>query len=279
MALHLPEGTKIAVNIGVDFDAHTVWQGSFGVSSPGFLSRGEFGAEVGAPRLLNLFRQYGIRSTWCTPTHTMETWRASFEAVLKDGHEIAAHGCMHEKIGGLDEAEERSLLERQVALHERLVGKRPRGYRSPSWDFSPNTLSLLGEFGFDWDSSLMGRDFEVYRPRPMILRDEGGHQFGPPSKLLEIPVSWYLDDFPALEYVARSGLGSTEVVYQRWKDHFDFALAEVPNPVFALTVHPQCIGRAANLMMLRRLVKYMAAQPGVAFMTLGEIADCWRDDG
>ena len=74
MPLRLPSTCKIAVSLGVDFDAHSVWPGSFGVKTPGYLSRGEFGAEVGAPRLLSLFRKYDIRTTWFTPTHTMETF-------------------------------------------------------------------------------------------------------------------------------------------------------------------------------------------------------------
>lgn len=279
MGLKLQSGTRIAVSLGVDFDAHTVWEGSFNVSSPSYLSRGEFCAEVGAPRLLELFRKHDIKTTWCTPTHTMETFPEILEKILADGHEIAAHGCRHERIGGLEEIEERRLLEKQIELHTMYVGRRPRGYRSPSWDFSPNTLSLLEEYGFDWDSSLMGRDFEVYRPRPMLRSEDGPHVFGDPSPIIEIPVSWYLDDFPVLEHVSRinPGLASTEVTYQRWKDHFDFAYEEVPNAVFALTVHPQTIGRAANLMMFRRLVDYMRSKDGVSFMTLSEICDSWQE--
>ena len=44
MPLHLPRGQKIAVSVGVDFDAHSVWPGSFNMRTPGVLSRGEFGA-------------------------------------------------------------------------------------------------------------------------------------------------------------------------------------------------------------------------------------------
>jgi peptidoglycan/xylan/chitin deacetylase (PgdA/CDA1 family) len=98
MALRLPPTCKIAVSLGVDFDAHSVWPGSFGIKTPGYLSRGEFGAEVGAPRLLELFKKYEIRTTWFTPTHTMETFPASFESVMEHGHEIGAHGCLHERI-------------------------------------------------------------------------------------------------------------------------------------------------------------------------------------
>lgn len=279
MPLSLPPNCNIAVSLGVDFDAHSVWPGSYGIKSPGYLSRGEFGADVGAPRLLRLFRTYDIRTTWFTPTHTMETFPASFEAVMEHGHEIGAHGCLHERIGPLEESAERALLERQIGLHKQIVGKRPRGYRSPSWDFSDHTLALLQEFEFDWDSSLMGRDFEPYRPRPVTLRDEGGSVFGAPSRVLEIPVSWALDDFPAFEYVPRmnAGLSSNEVVYQRWKDHFDYAYREIEAGVLTVALHPQSIGRAPNIMMLERFITYMKSHPGVWFAPLSDIADAWRD--
>ena len=279
MPLRLPSQQKIAVSLGVDFDAHSVWPGAFNMKTPGVLSRGEFGAEVGAPRLLKLFEKYDIETTWFTPTHTMETFPAAFEAVMVHGHEIGAHGCLHERIGPLTESAERALLERQIALHQKIVGRKPRGYRSPSWDFSDHTLKLLEEFSFAWDSSLMGRDFEPYRPRPVELRDEGGSVFGPPSRVLEIPVSWALDDWPAFEYVPRAsgGLSSNEVVYQRWKDHFDYAYREIEAPVLAIAVHPQSIGRAPNIMMLERLIAYMKTHPGVWFAPLSDIADCWRD--
>ena len=68
MPLALPPGKRLAVSIGADFDAHCLWMGTFGLTSPGYLSRGEFGAEVGVPRLLELFVQYDMRTTWCIPT-------------------------------------------------------------------------------------------------------------------------------------------------------------------------------------------------------------------
>ena len=167
----------------------------------------------------------------------------------------------------------------QIAEHERLVGRRPRGYRSPAWDFSDATLGLLEEFGFVWDSSLMGRDFEVYRPRPVVTVDrERGNEFGPPSSIIEIPVSWFLDDFPALDSLPRGGgLGSTDSLFARWKDHFDFAYARVPGGVFALTVHPQTIARAHAFLMFERFVDHVLGHDGVWAVPLSDIADAWVD--
>lgn len=55
--LKLPEGKRIAVNLGVDVDAQSLWLGGFNRPSPSFMSRGEFGAQVGVPRLLKLFKE------------------------------------------------------------------------------------------------------------------------------------------------------------------------------------------------------------------------------
>lgn len=280
MPLNLPEGKTLAVNIGADFDAHSVWMGTFGLSSPSYLSRGEFCAEVGVPRLISLFERHAVRATWCTPGHTMVTFPERVRQIVDAGHEIAAHGCYHEGVPKLDPDTERRLMEAQLKQHEKYTGARPRGYRSPAWDFTDQTMNVLEENGFEWDSSLMGRDFEPYHPRPVRVGWEEGSTFGPASPLLEFPVSWFLDDFPAAEYIpgVNQGLGSSEVMFQRWKDHFDYAYRHVPGGVLTLTVHPQTIARAHYLMGFERLIEYMAGHEGTWFAPLSDIHDTWTED-
>lgn len=280
MPLQLPPGKRLAVALSADFDAQSLWMAA-GLTSPAYLSRGEFGAFVGLPRVLDLFGRHGIRATFCTPGHSLVTFPAQIEAILADGHEIAAHGCYHEQVPTLDAAMERHLMERQLEQHERIVGRRPRGYRSPSWDFSEATLPLLEEFGFEWDSSLMGRDFEPYHPRPVSIDFEQGNTFGPMSQILEIPVSWYLDDFPFVEFVPSINLvGATpaSALLERWVAAFDFALERVPNGVYALTVHPQTIGRAQHLVMFEQLIEHMRGREEVWFASLSDVYDCWQEE-
>src|SRR5580765_439711 len=200
MALQMPEGMRLAISLGPDFDAHSVWMGTFRSSSQSLLSRGEFGAEVGVPRLLDTFERFGITTTWSVPTHSLQTFRQAVEAIVEAGHEVAAHGVYHEYVPKLDPAEERRLMELQIEQHERLLGTRPRGYRSPALDVTGVTLDLLDEYGFEWDFSLMARGFTQYHARVVARIDpERGNEFGPPSRVLEFPVHWYLDDFPELE--------------------------------------------------------------------------------
>lgn len=279
MPLNLPDGARLAVNIGVDFDAQCAFSGHLPKLSPAILSRGDFDVEVGTPRLLALFGKYEIPTTWCTPGHTLITFPDSIRAVIDHGNEIAAHGAYHESVPSLGEEEERRLMELQLRQHEKIVGYRPRGYRSPAWDFSDATLGILEDFDFDWDSSLMGRDFIPYRPRNVIDHREQPNEFGPPSSVLELPVSWFMDDFPALDHVPGMlpGLMSTEGVFARWRDNFDYAYNNEPSGVVILTVHGLVSGRAHAILLLERFIQHVKQHDDVWFATLSDIYDRWSD--
>jgi peptidoglycan/xylan/chitin deacetylase (PgdA/CDA1 family) len=266
--------------MGPDLDAQSVWMGTFRSSSQTLLSRGEFGAEVGVPRLLDTFKRYGITTTWAVPTHSMQTFPSAVEAVAAAGHEISAHGVYHEYVPKLEPDEERRLLELQLERHEHLLGFRPRGYRSPALDVTDITLDLLAEYGFEWDSSLMGRDFTPYHPRMVTKIDlEAGNSFGPPSKVLEFPVHWYLDDFPELESFKGSPMMQSNLtILERWKDSFDFAYDRCPGGIMTFCLHPQTIGRANNLLMLERFLDYVVSHDDVWFPTLSQAYDAWEDD-
>ena len=77
---------------------------------------------------------------------------------------------------------------------ERLTGVRPVGIRTPSWDFSANTLRIIQELGLRYDSSLMADD-EPYE----IVED------GEPTGVVEIPVEWIRDDAPYFNMDRYSG--------------------------------------------------------------------------
>lgn len=279
MTLEFPAGKRLAVILSPDFDAHSVWMGTFRTTSQTALSRGEFGAEIGTPRLLDTFRRYGITTTWCIPTHTMLTFPEAVRRVVDAGHEIAAHGVYHEYVPKLELDEERRLMELQLSLHEREIGRRPRGYRSPALDVTDHTLNILHEFGLEWDSSLMGRDFAPYHPRLVAGIDlEAGNTFGPPSPILEIPVSWGLDDFPELELLkGNPSQQGNEVVLQRWTDAFDFAYERCERGVMTWTLHPQTIGRSHNLLMLEGFIEHVQAHDGIWFPTISEVVDAWTE--
>jgi peptidoglycan/xylan/chitin deacetylase (PgdA/CDA1 family) len=268
------------VNLGVDFDAQSLWLGAFNMPTPAMMARGEFGAEVGVPRILELYHRYGIRSTFFTPGHTVDTFTGACREIAAGGHEFGHHGYYHENPTKIDLDTERRLIQMAFDSFERELGIRPRGYRSPYWDYSENTLDLIEEFGFEYDSSLMARDLVPYHPRRWQVNWERASVAGRASRVLEIPVSWYLDDFPVFAYVTgiQAGQQDTETFVRRWKDIFDYGYERVENACFASAVHPQVIGQAHHILAYERLIDHIADKDGVWFATCSEIADCWEDD-
>src|SRR5689334_329729 len=87
---------KIDVCLTFDFDAISLWIGTFHARSPSALSRGEFG-NVGANRLLEMLHEWGIRSTWFVPGHTADAFPHTVEKIAQAGHEIGHHGYFHDR--------------------------------------------------------------------------------------------------------------------------------------------------------------------------------------
>ena len=96
--------------------------------------------------------------------------------------------------------------------------------------------------------------------------------------MVELPVTWGLDDFPAFEwlYGVNQGLSSPSQVYERWAGDFDYLCDVVGEGVYSLTMHPQVIGRGHRMLMLNRLVEHMKERAGVRFSTMADVAHEWK---
>ena len=257
-----------------DFDALSLWISTFKLTSPTPLSRGEYSARVGVPRVLSLLERHAVKATFFVPAHTAASFPDSVHKIVAAGHEIAAHGFVHESPVSLTRAEEVDLLARSEEVLTRVAGARPVGYRSPAWDLSPHSMEILEERGYLYDSSLMADDFRPYRPRRGDVVTDHGFVRGPECNLLEFPVAWELDDYPYFQFMSRlnQGLRLAEEVGAIWRAEFDYCRTHVTDGVFNLTTHPEIIGRGPRIEMLDRLVTYMKGQAGVKFSTLRDEA-------
>ncbi len=264
-----------------DFDAISVFIGTFGVSTPQFVSRGEYGANVATPRILDLLEREGVVATWYIPGLDVDTYPEVCKRIRDAGHEIGHHGYAHEGPTSLSEGAEREILERGLASLDTVLGVTPQGYRSPAFDLSPNSTRLLKEYGFVYDSSMQANDFDFYRCRQGdVIHADRAAQFGPVIDLVEVPVTWTLDDFPFTEMVLVPPIfvpASTDVeaMAQRWISDMDFMVEEVPDGVFTQTFHPQSIGRAARLRILERII-HRAKQHGATFSTVSDAVSHWK---
>src|SRR4051812_3192242 len=83
------------VCLSFDFDAMSSWIFR-DLTSPTPLSRGEYGARVGLPRVLHLLDDYDIPATFFVPGHTADSWPYLVRDIAARGHELGNHGYLHE---------------------------------------------------------------------------------------------------------------------------------------------------------------------------------------
>jgi len=251
-----------------------------GATTPTMISRGDFGM-VGTERLLALLARTGIAATWFIPGHTIESYPASVVAVHAAGHEIGHHGWTHRAPASLSREEEARELARGNAAIRSLTGRNARGYRSPSWDLSEYSIGLLLEHGFTYDSSLMGHDYLPYQARDGDVADlEAPLRHGSDTALVEMPISWSLDDYPAFEYShTRSGvlpgLMNAELVGANWLADFSYMAANYDWGVLTYTFHPHVIGRGHRMAMLEGLIENLRAG-GAVFVTMEQAVAEYR---
>lgn len=263
-----------------DFDAVSNWINS-GLTTPAPLSRGEFGA-VAVERILHALETRGIRSTWFIPGHTIETYPERCRAVVAGGHEVGLHGYLHENVGQLSEAQEREVFRRAYDLVGNLTGEIPQGSRTPAWDFSPATVTIMRELDLAYDSSLMSNDYAPFYCRQGDVIHPGGRfEPGPATPIVELPVSWSLDDYPHFEYRSGPngilpGLRATADVYANFTDDIVYMERDFVEGVAVVTFHPQVSGRGHRLLALERWIDELMDM-GLRFERCDVVAREFRD--
>jgi peptidoglycan/xylan/chitin deacetylase (PgdA/CDA1 family) len=266
---------RLTVCLTFDFDTHDAWLA--GATDPAAVSRGEFGA-VAVPRVLSLLARHDVEASFYVPGFTATNYPWLVEQIHASGHEVGHHGWIHEEAGTVSLDEQRQIYERGASALERIVGERPRGYRSPNGSYSPETVGLLLENEVVYNSHFSASDFHPYYLRNDVWKGPGDFAFGPAVDIVEMPFAWHLDDFVHFEFIGgfSTTLNAPSTVREIWQGDFDWAYDNEPGGVVILCMHPGVIGRGHRLQMLDGLISYMKSRPGVVFERMIDHAKAWR---
>jgi peptidoglycan/xylan/chitin deacetylase (PgdA/CDA1 family) len=122
----------------------------------------EYGARAGIWRLLRLFEEYRLRTTFFAAAVALERNREVAEWIGRGGHEVCSHGWRWEEPWLLSRDEEREHIQAAIASFEHTVGARPVGWYC-RYGPSVHTRELLvEEGGFVYDSDSYADDLPYY---------------------------------------------------------------------------------------------------------------------
>jgi len=259
-----PAGVRAAACLTFDMDAEaavlTADITSINRMTP--MSHQSYGPLVGVPRILALLERHGVKATFFVPGYSAHRYPDAVRAVAEAGHEIAHHSYFHENTIGMDAKTEGDMLDLGLRALRDVAGVRPEGYRAPMWEMNYHTPALLAERGFRWDSSLMDSD------HPYVLAVDG---FSP---LVEVPVSWGLDDWEQYAFlpdlIGSGVIESPAKALEMWT--LELAAMHRIGAAFVLCCHPFLSGRPSRAEALERLIERMKALDGLWITTVGEVA-------
>ena len=264
MTFPWPDGKRAALAVTFDMDAEAAVLAvdEKYARRPSIMTHQQYGPVTGVPRLLKLLTDLEIRASFFIPGFSAERHPWTVKAIVAAGHEICHHGYLHRPPGLIDPATERAELVRGLDALEKIAGVRPTVFRAPWWETSEATFDLLAEHGFTCDSSLFDRD-EPYRLAVGA------------TELIEVPISWALDDWEKYAFLPDPPTGSGVIepparVLETWWEEIE-AYLEVGG-CCVLTMHPFLSGRPARARALGRLLERAKGLPDLWIATIGEIA-------
>ncbi|CAK5270632.1 unnamed protein product [Mycena citricolor] len=261
-------------------------------ADPTNLRAGIFAGTVGTRRLLALFAQYNIKATWFIPGHSLESFPEESALVRDAGHELGLHGYSHENPKDMTPAQQRAVLDKTFRLLTAFCGgKPPRGSVAPWWETSREGAELLLGYGIEYDHSMSHHDCQMYWLRTgdewtkIDYAQEAAAWMkplvpGPPTGIVEIPASWYIDDLPPMMFIKSApnshGWVNPRDVEAIWMDHFDYFYREYDEFVFPMTIHPDVSGHPHALLMQERIIEHINSHEGVEWVTMAEMCDDFK---
>ncbi|HUE86403.1 MAG TPA: XrtA system polysaccharide deacetylase [Vicinamibacterales bacterium] len=189
-----PARPRVVNAMSVDVEEHFHVSVFDGIVPRSQWARMESRVVANTHRLLDLFDEFGVRSTFFVLGWVAEQHRTLVGDIADRGHEIASHGYAHRLIYDQTPAAFREDVRRAKRLLEDASGCTVAGYRAPSYSITPRSLwalDILIDEGYGYDASIFPIRHDRYgipvSPRePFPIEREGGVLMEVPGSTLRV---------------------------------------------------------------------------------------------
>ena len=221
----------------------------------------DYGAKVGAWRLLDLLDQQAAKAVFYISGVVAEQFPLLPAAIARRGHPVAAHGWSQGTLPAyLTPDQEAVEIARCVQVLKTTAGSPPAGWLSPRCTPSAMTSALLAAQGFGFHAEMFDRDL------PYWLQTASG-------PLLGVPFTMEVNDMPLY------------VRYGNEPDAFTRTLARIvegwprlgsPHGCLDITVHAHVFGRPYGALALLDSLAVVQRSPHCWLTNHSELAALWQ---
>jgi peptidoglycan/xylan/chitin deacetylase (PgdA/CDA1 family) len=257
-----PDQRRIAVTLTFDFQGgEDIRPLASGKMDHEKYTQAEYGPNTAIWRILRILDEEAVKATFLTCGAIAERYPDAVKAIVAAGHEIAGHGYHHEVARDLTREQETEVMRKTVGMIRNRTTRNIVGWRSCTQ--SPNSLELLMEHGFLWNSNSFSHDL------PFLWESNG-------RVLVELPRQPFGDG----RTYGKQDAGDPQKTLTIWKAMFDELHAEsrIAPTYCPFQFHPYISGRPGRAQILRAIIRHMKAADGVWLTTGSDVARWCLDE-
>ncbi len=218
----------------------------------------EYGNRTGMPRLLDLLGERGLPVSAPINATVIDAYPSLAKAVLEAGWEFIGHGMHQRGLGG--EADEAAQIKAALDKLAEFTGKRPRGWMSPGWSETYDTLDHLKTNGIEYVCQWVIDDI------PTSLRTKHG-------PIISVPYGLDLND--SVVYAIEKG--SSDEMHKRMCETiktFEYEIARHRQPrVLTIPMHPHLSGVPHRINFVREIIDTLRERDDTIFVNGSQLLD------
>ena len=219
----------------------------------------DYGNRAGHWRMMEVMDRYGVRGSVSLNVALCEHHPEIIEECVKRDWEFFSHGIYNTRYCyGMDEAQERAIIEDALATVEKHTGQRIAGWLAPALTHTERTMDLLAEYGVLYTCDLFCDD----QPQPVKVRK---------NRLISMPYSLEMNDI----IVYNVHLAPPRRYAALLKANFDQLYEEGADSgtVMCIPLHSYAVGQPHRIEALAEALEYITGHDGVWVTTGREIAE------
>ena len=227
----------------------------------------DYANRVGHWRMADVMTRHGFPGSVSLSVALCDHIPEVVEDARQRGWEFFSHGIYNTRYSyGMDEAQERAIIEDSIATVERATGQRIRGWLAPALTHTPNTLDLIAEYGLDYTCDLYHDD------QPTDVKVKSG-------RLTAIPYSLEVNDHYGFFIYNMSPREYADTLIRQYERLAREGEAEngPGGTVMCIPLHSYLIGQPHRIGPFEEVLEHIAGDGRAWIAKAGEIVDAWRE--
>lgn len=222
-------------------------------------SHRDYGNRVGHFRLVEVMEKHGIKGSVSLSVAMCQHCPKIIEQVDALDWEFFSHGVYNTRYSyGMDEAQERALIEDAIATVRDATGQTIRGWLAPALTHTPRTLDLIAEYGLTYTCDLYHDD----QPGPVHVKS---------GRLVSIPYSLEVNDHYGFFVYNMSPREYAETLIRQYERLAEEG--ERSGTVMCIPLHAYLIGQPHRIGPFEEVLRHIAADGRAWIARSGDIVD------